>query len=76
MVSSTRSRQSFVKRILGDTLPQRMNRVFVNDCEQLVGRREFAYLDVDYGDRKVEFESSHPIYLRADGLVWIFVDLI
>ncbi len=51
-----------------DTLPQRQNRVFVDGCERLVGRREFAYLDVDYGDKVVEIRSSHAAYLRVDGV--------
>ena len=51
-----------------DTLPQRVHRNFVDGCEQLVGRREFAYLDVDCGDKPVEIETSHPIYLRVDGV--------
>ncbi len=51
-----------------DTLPQSRQRNFVDDCEQLIGRREFAYLDVDCGDQKVEIESSHPSYLRIDAV--------
>ena len=56
-------------RILSfDTLPQRMHRNFVDGCERLVGRREFAYLDIDCGDQKIEIEASHPVYLRVDGV--------
>ena len=51
-----------------DTLPQRQNRVFVDGCEQLVGRREFAYLDLDCGESVVEIRSSHAAYLRVDGV--------
>ncbi len=74
----SRQRQTFwlrvyvdgvLDRILSfDTLPQRTHRNFVDGCERLVGRREFAYLDVDYGNRKIEIEASHPVYLRVDGV--------
>ena len=51
-----------------DTLPQRMNRVFVDGAERTVGRREFAYLDLDCGESAIELRSSHSIYLRVDGV--------
>ena len=50
-----------------DTVPQKLTRVFVDGCEKLVGRREFAYVDIDQ-DAKIEIKSSHPVYLRVDGV--------
>lgn len=50
-----------------DTAPQKRNRVFVDGCEKLVGRREFAYVDIDR-DAKVEIRSSHSVYLRVDAV--------
>ena len=51
-----------------DTLPQVKRRNFVDGRERMVGRREFAYLDVDYGNRKIEIETSHLVFMRVDGV--------
>ena len=51
-----------------DTVPQLKSRIFVDGCEQLVGIPEFAYVDVDCRDAKVTIESSHAVYMRADGV--------
>ena len=45
-----------------------MHRNFVEGCERLVGRREFAYVDVDCDNQKIEIEASNPVYLRVDGV--------
>ena len=46
------------------TQPNRDHRVFVDGCERLVGRREFAYLDIDCGDKVVEIKSTHDAYVN------------
>ena len=51
-----------------DTEPTNRRRQFVDGQERLIGRREFAYLDLDCGDKKVEIETSHDCYLRIDGV--------
>ena len=51
-----------------DTLPERSSRNFINGKESVVGRREFAYLDVDYGDKRIDVECSHPTYMRIDAI--------
>ena len=55
------------KIVTFDTLPERYNRWFVDDCEQLIGRHEFAYLDF-LNHENIEVEFSHGCYLRADAL--------
>ena len=58
-----------LRRILTfDTLPQLKSRIFVDDCERLVGGPEFAYIDIDCPNAKVTIESSHAVYMRADGI--------
>ena len=58
-----------LRRILTfDTVPQLKSRIFVDDCERLVGIPEFAYVDVGCSNGKVTIESSHSIYMRADGV--------
>ncbi len=50
------------------TKPNRDRRVWVDGCEQLVGRRELAYLDIDCGDRPVAIRSTHDVYLSVKGV--------
>ncbi|QDT11807.1 hypothetical protein [Planctomycetes bacterium K23_9] len=50
------------------TEPNRDHRVFVDGCEGLVGRREFAYVDIDCGDRKVEIKSTHAAYISVNAI--------
>ena len=51
-----------------DTSPERQHRTFVDGCERLVGRREFAYVDLDCGESAIEIRSSQAAYLRADAV--------
>ena len=58
-----------LKQVLSfNTLSPRNERVFVDDCERMVGRREFAYVDLDAGERNVEIKTSHDVYVRVDGI--------
>ena len=56
------------KTLLFDTLPQRMNREFVDGVERLIGGREFEYMDIENDCESVEIELSHPAYIRADAV--------
>ena len=51
-----------------DTLPGGQQQSFVNGCPLLVGRREFAYVDIEACEAEVQIESSHPIFLRIDAV--------
>ncbi|MCA9135400.1 MAG: hypothetical protein KDB00_01540 [Planctomycetales bacterium] len=51
-----------------DTEPTNQHRQYVDGQERLIGRREFAYLDLDCGDKKVEIETSHDCFVRIDGV--------
>ena len=58
-----------LKRILVfDTLPQRRHRNFVDGCERLIGRREFAYIDLDCDGQPLEIEISRPAYVRINSV--------
>ena len=61
-----------VRILTFDTLPVKKSRTFVDDCERLVGIREFAYLDIGEESSDVTIESSHPAFVRVDaiGLKW------
>ena len=63
----------YVDGVLHRILPFHTKRVlslrtFVDGCEQVIGQREFAYLDLDCGKSRVEIQSSHDVYLRVDGV--------
>ena len=51
-----------------DTIAQLKSRVFVDDCEQLVGNSEFAYIDIGCANAKVNIETSHDVFVRVDGV--------
>ncbi|MGB7346943.1 MAG: hypothetical protein WBD20_22155 [Pirellulaceae bacterium] len=50
------------------TQPNRDRRVFVDGCERLVGRREFAYVDIDCGDKVVEIKTTHDAYVAVNAI--------
>ncbi|MEM7454234.1 MAG: hypothetical protein AAF456_07750 [Planctomycetota bacterium] len=52
--------------LLFDTMPHRSSRTFVGDCERVIGRKEYAYLDLDCDDHDVAIEVSHSMYLRIE----------
>lgn len=51
-----------------DTVPQRGERVFVDECEVLLGRREFGYVDVPESCGPIRVVSSHPALLRIQAV--------
>ena len=55
-----------------DTMPDSRRRVYVNDCERIVGRPEFAYVDIQSASGKdscvVEIRSTHSTFVRADAV--------
>lgn len=56
-------------RILSlDTQPHTSSRQFVDGCETLLGRREFSYIDLDCGKKRVELRVSHDAFIRVDGV--------
>ncbi len=51
-----------------DTVPERHERVFVDQCEVVLGRREFGYVDVPESCGPIRVVSSHPALLRVQAV--------
>ena len=58
-----------LKRVVSfDTQPESTKRQFVDGCEKLLGRREFAYIDLECGQKRIEIRSSHNAFIRVDSV--------